>query len=750
RWLEKWGNRICSSPHRFSDSIVNLPVEQRQHALVQLKKSVKPLVDLVLPSAENTRQAQDNSRRLTRMDPANKQKGLLLQLQIMYEAPGELREGGPRHQNDHASIQDIRIVPSHSELVSTAHSYLPGNVTGAPHHLPSESMERLLDIQFRLLREELMYVGYVYCLDSSDTSNSAPIRNSVGAILDDLSKPPNAQTQLNDLVEQNGGMYETDQDRDSIRSACTPTSNSDRCVKRKRLMMGGLVALIWKTNGASPRVYLGVITSFFDDLLESAKQHENRVKIRVSFFDAEVELRILRRLQKSRKEERETKFLVESPGMFEAVRPFLETLKAKEPTSFPFSDYLPLFDSGDLSGIEVAPPAYAHPHFDFNLRMLFDEPRDLYLRPHDAYSVARARTILKRESRLDDTQAEAMVDALTSEVSLIQGPPGTGKSFTGIEILRVLIANKIGPILLIALTNHALDHIIVKVLEKNITQQIVRLGSRSADATVAELSLDNIVKSISRTHKDRAQGKAFAAMKRTEEAMEAFMDEVVGEKSRPAQFETYLSSHYPLHDEELHHPPFWIQELFDESQYQDDERPDRPTQSKSLVDFWREGSDLTFITYTTPEAAPEGSPAQAVGRSRRRGRNRGAAGLVTSTNDANATPILDRTTWRTDRETFFEETCGSRAIPPSPTTNRSINQLLQDPMIWNMSKAERDRLNAYLNQAMLEAAWQEQPAEFERLKQRHHEATVEWKEIQEKVWSSPIPWCVTRKNAKVS
>lgn len=99
------------------------------------------------------------------MDPANRQRGLLLQIHVIHEPPGQLRAGGPRHENDHESIEDIRIVPPHSELASTTWPYLPGNIAGAPHHLPSESMERLLDIQFRLLREELMYVSHVSCLD---------------------------------------------------------------------------------------------------------------------------------------------------------------------------------------------------------------------------------------------------------------------------------------------------------------------------------------------------------------------------------------------------------------------------------------------------------------------------------------------------------------------------------------------------------------------------------------------------------
>ncbi|KAG8914739.1 hypothetical protein FRC00_011180 [Tulasnella sp. 408] len=306
------------------------------------------------------------------------------------------------------------------------------------------------------------------------------------------------------------------------------------------------------------------------------------------------------------------------------------------------------------------------------------------------------------------------------------------QSYTGIEILRVLIANNIRPILLIAFTNHALDNIIVRVLEKKITDKIVRLGSRSADETVAELSLDKILMNVNKTRQDRAQGRAYGAMKRAEEAMKDFMGEIVGEKSRPAQFDTYLSTHYPLHHEELNGPPFWIREALDNSQDHDFEHPKKQAKPKTLIDFWREGGDLAFITYAGPgAAAPRGSSTPA-GRGGRRGRNRGAAQPNNSTDDAGTAPTMDRATWTNARETFFEEICGSRAIPSCPTTNRNINQLLQDPQMWSMSKAERDRLNAHLNQGMLEGSQQEQLEEFERLKERHREANVEWKEIQDK------------------
>lgn len=90
-------------------------------------------------------------------DPVN--VAALAYLEVNFEGPGELRQpGGPRHDNDHEDISDIRIAPTHLELISTQRPYLPSTLVDAPHHLPAGTMERWLDTQFRLLREELMYI----------------------------------------------------------------------------------------------------------------------------------------------------------------------------------------------------------------------------------------------------------------------------------------------------------------------------------------------------------------------------------------------------------------------------------------------------------------------------------------------------------------------------------------------------------------------------------------------------------------
>ena len=83
-------------------------------------------------------------------------------MHVAFNGPGVLCSTGPRHDNDVAEIQNIRIAPTHEELICQAEPFLPANFYDAPHHLPQESMERLLDIQFRLLREELTYVFHCY------------------------------------------------------------------------------------------------------------------------------------------------------------------------------------------------------------------------------------------------------------------------------------------------------------------------------------------------------------------------------------------------------------------------------------------------------------------------------------------------------------------------------------------------------------------------------------------------------------
>ena len=69
------------------------------------------------------------------------------------EPPGELRENGARHDNDMINYREIRVVPTEQKALCLESPYLP-SPTGS-EHVPIP-LDRHLDIQFRLLREDMM------------------------------------------------------------------------------------------------------------------------------------------------------------------------------------------------------------------------------------------------------------------------------------------------------------------------------------------------------------------------------------------------------------------------------------------------------------------------------------------------------------------------------------------------------------------------------------------------------------------
>lgn len=378
--------------------------------------------------------------------------------------PGELRESGPRHDNDHANILDIAVAPTQQELMSDLPSFIPSTLYDAPHHLPMQSMDRLMDIQFRLLREEILYVV-------SGISNSfnliclsrCPIKASMDFVFHDLKAPPSQSTQLQQILAAQGGRYKGEMERDSVFFSVytnvqlgaisadrrgisvslsfdtPPGKGRNKAFKdreaywknfgRKRLNSGGLIALLWNKT----EIHLGLITSRTDDLIESAKQNERRLSIRVSFFGSEIEHRAIKGILSTKKSQASASphIFLEIPMLFEASRPFLEALKV-EPTSVAFAKYLVQREEGVLSNVKIDPPAYAvRQGFEWNLSSLFNPPLPwtLSMRPGDPNSVQMAEMNLKwgQDTRLDPSEAEAVISCLTREVALIQGPPGTGK-----------------------------------------------------------------------------------------------------------------------------------------------------------------------------------------------------------------------------------------------------------------------------------------------------------------------------------
>lgn len=191
----------------------------------------------------------------------------------------------------------------------------------------------------------------------------------------------------------------------------------------KRLQSGSLVALVVVSHKAS-RIYLGVVSSFSGDIAESAKANAERIQVRISFFDAEIELMALRRdaLSVAGNASRFA-LLIDNNVMFEASRPFLERLQTIEPTEIPFARYIA--HNGSLNTVPLNPPRYAlAPRFTYKLDCLAKKGHSgriqaLEITRPGAVEIARRQ--LRDHSLLDPSQIDAVINTFNREVSLIQG-----------------------------------------------------------------------------------------------------------------------------------------------------------------------------------------------------------------------------------------------------------------------------------------------------------------------------------------
>lgn len=147
-WLKIWADGITTTPPTFDDYEFVTP-EKFDHVIEFLRHKIDGLVTIVERSPRTDQSLRSFGASMTSVMNA---------LRSTYDAPGELRQGGPRHDNDFIDIEDIRIIPTPEELISDIRPFLPTTQYDAPHFFPSGSIQRLLDIQFRLLREELTFV----------------------------------------------------------------------------------------------------------------------------------------------------------------------------------------------------------------------------------------------------------------------------------------------------------------------------------------------------------------------------------------------------------------------------------------------------------------------------------------------------------------------------------------------------------------------------------------------------------------
>ena len=152
-WFDIWKDGVQSQPPTFQDHVTSNQ-ETCRLTVQTLGETIERLRMIIGREHRITESKRVITKRPV-LSQAEKNQALLMRLQQTYDPPGQLRPEGPRHNNDFANIAEIRICPTSEELTCQLPPYLPVTVPGAPHHLLEGSMERHLDVQFRLLREDL-------------------------------------------------------------------------------------------------------------------------------------------------------------------------------------------------------------------------------------------------------------------------------------------------------------------------------------------------------------------------------------------------------------------------------------------------------------------------------------------------------------------------------------------------------------------------------------------------------------------
>lgn len=187
----------------------------------------------------------------------------------------------------------------------------------------------------------------------------------------------------------------------------------------------------------------------------------------------------------------------------------LERLKSisRHGYDLPFSDLI----ASENFGIPGAhgPPQYEPAEENaYNLDSI-RKPSDalpaesLTLQPNKCYENERVlpsvlRTI-ERETTLDEGQAQALGENLCRGLAFTQGPPGTGKTYLGVALVKTLLGSREDaqskPILVVCMTNHALDSFLDGLRSAGLTR-FARLGRGSKELWTAAHSIQALSRRV--------------------------------------------------------------------------------------------------------------------------------------------------------------------------------------------------------------------------------------------------------------
>lgn len=354
---------------------------------------------------------------------------------LMQDLPGHLSRDGPRHDNDHADISKIKIMPTYQEITSTRNEYLP-TVDSSQWHL--KGIRGRVDREFRLLREDTV----------------GQLRDAVGDMLERLRNPGRQEKR----VSQNSARTSTyddatvqamklDKDKGleltvRCRQPDLARKMSDSQRRRwwdecKRLQSGALACVL---DVAGMILFLVVADSTLRTEQSVAKKghtgpaaaaEDSQVPKKLTLSSDKDYLYVNMHLVGNSSEDagrvlrwyREignfpNRRLVEFPGVL--LPSFQYTLEALQDLSqkpdLPFTDLIAPDSPSQTERVVVSPPLFARAQgFSFDMKCLALDGKAFSVR------LDRVPTVDEVSSRtgLDATQSGALLSTISREVSLM-------------------------------------------------------------------------------------------------------------------------------------------------------------------------------------------------------------------------------------------------------------------------------------------------------------------------------------------
>lgn len=449
---------------------------------------------------------------------------------LEYDLPGALSTHGPRHDNDSADIQGISILPTSQEIQSQRLEFLPPADGSMSVHA---GLRGLLDRQFRLLREDSI----------------GGLRDAIHFEIEKRDRNPASRSSRDQVVrhllhhEVRVRRFEIDRRKglQIVVDFAQPEAVRSKNVKQRlewwtesrRMQQDALVCLV-STAGRTiffticnpeptpPTSRKQANEDSSGDMVSPADEaylrkrtnipslhiDPDRAALVLTMVDFKaVDFRWLIEQLERRVQSRDVTSctLVEFPNTL--LPSFKHTLQALQEMSqtldLPFRDLLAP-DRPQPGMVTLEPPSYAQRRdFAFDLSPLIGGGA-LAFTPGQSFDLEQ----LRARTRLDPAQQHAILHALSNRMALIQGPPGTGKSYTGVALIKTLLRNrrtaKLGPIICVCYTNHALDQLLESLVRDGVNQ-LIRIGSRSESELLSKLNLRQVAGEIETTREERRQ-----------------------------------------------------------------------------------------------------------------------------------------------------------------------------------------------------------------------------------------------------